>query len=92
MKFKWDQMSDEEPKREKEAWEIAIESVISDEQLAECEEFEKLAEAKKRMIFDSEEKWVNMANRRVTDIKGNSRVISPPPNLKVWRWNQNWRF
>ena len=34
-------------------------------------------EARSRMIFDNERVSLNFAKRRVTDIKGNSRVILP---------------
>ena len=78
MKFRWDLMGREiEDKKRKDSFEVAIEAVIDDEQLMECEEYEEMEKAKLRMVFDHEDLSMDMSKRRTTDIKGNSRVIFP---------------
>ena len=76
MKLKWDSMGRED-KPNKELWEVAIEAVIDDDQREDLEEFERMEYAKQRMVFDPSEGWIDMSRRRVTDVKGNSRVIFP---------------
>ena len=47
MKFTWDMMGrDIEEKKRKESFEVAIESVIDEDQLMECEEFEEMEKVK----------------------------------------------
>ena len=55
----------------------AIESLFTEEEVKKQEEDELIEEAKIRMVFDNETSSYNFAKRRVTDVKGNSRVISP---------------
>ena len=55
----------------------ALESLFTEEELRKQEEDELIEEAKIRMVFDNETSSYNFAKRRVTDVKGNSRVILP---------------
>ena len=56
---------------------MAIDCVIDDDQKAECEEYERMTEAKSRMVFDGEKEEFDFSKRRTTDLRNNARVIFP---------------
>ena len=60
----------------REAYE-AIESIFTSEELMEQRIEEQIDESERRMIYNMTEMRVSYANRRVSDIKGNARVILP---------------
>ena len=71
-KHKWDTMSRSEDKSE--------EATLSEEEKIEAERVHQLSEelaAEAREVFDIRGKVFNMARKRVTDFKKNSRVILP---------------
>ena len=71
-KHKWDTMSRSEDKSE--------EATLSEEEKIEAERVHQLSEelaAEAREVFDIRGKVLNMARKRVTDFKKNSRVILP---------------
>ena len=81
IKYRWEIMGDEREneareKFGKEAYE-AIESLFTEDELKGQSEEEQMCEARKRMIFDYNGMSMNLARRRVTDLKGNARVILP---------------
>ena len=80
MKIKWDMMADDD--REKPGLEdIALRVLLGDDLCTEIdderEEEMELREAVSRTPFNQAEMTLNMARRRVTDLKGNSRVHFP---------------
>ena len=81
MKYRWELRSQElkkdEMKKFGEDTLEAINSIFDEDELEEQAEEELIEEAKSRMIYNTEERSLNLARRRVTDIKGNSRVILP---------------
>ena len=74
LKIKWDLMSKEDKKRKKSLSDIAIECILDEELVEQCEEYE---EAKARMIYDCEANELDFSKRRTTDLKNNARVIFP---------------
>ena len=52
MKVKWENMGNEEKVRKKSLCDVAIECILDEEQLRECEEHEEIMEAKARMVYD----------------------------------------
>ena len=80
MKFKWDKMGediDQKKKDKQSESDKAIDCVIGEEGIQECKEYERLQEAKCRMIFNYENSTFDFGNRRTTDVKNNARVIFP---------------
>ena len=77
LKIKWDLMSKEDKDKKKTKSDRAIELILDDEQIEECEEYEELLEAKSRMVYDCEENKIDFSRRRTTDLKNNARVIFP---------------
>ena len=81
VKLRWELMSEELELKEKkkfgeEAWDNL--NLFYTEEELRLEKIEKqLDEAKMRQIYDDEERSLNFAKRRVSDIKGNARVILP---------------
>ena len=61
----------------------AINLLFTEDELAACDEEEQIEEARSRMIYNSEKWSINLV--RVTDLKGNFRVILPKKvrNLKI---------
>ena len=59
------------------AWDVAVEELFTEEEKEALREEEEIADAKRRMIFDPEEGCLDLSKRRVTDLKGNSRVNFP---------------
>ena len=55
----------------------AINSIFEEDELEEHDEEAELEEAKSRMTYHGDKRSLNMARRKVTDCKGNSRVIFP---------------
>ena len=71
----------ESQKNEKrEAADIAIDAILNDDEIEEAEEAIKLQEAKLRMVYDTDENEWDYSRKRVTDLKGNTRVIFPKPD------------
>ena len=58
-------------------FDIAIDYAIDEEQKNDCEEYERMLDAKSRMIYDCEMNTFDFSKRRTTDLKNNSRVIFP---------------
>ena len=80
MKVRWDLMGDDdkpEPDVVNIAWEIALGKEACNEIDEEIEEEKEIVEAEGRCIFDFRNKTMNLAKRRATDVKRNSRVIFP---------------
>ena len=80
MKIKWDMMSEDgkkQPGEEEIAWRIALGAEVCDQIDDELEEESELVEAGTRSIMDWEKKTLNLARRRATDVKRNSRVNFP---------------
>ena len=81
VKYRWELRSQEieEEKVKKFGGDAleAINCIFDEEELEVQAEEEQLEEAKCRMIYNTENRSLNLARRRVTDIKGNSRVILP---------------
>ena len=77
MKVKGDMLASEKEAKNKSDSDIAIEFVIDEEQKEECEEHERMLDAKCRMVYDWEKNTFDFSKRRTTDLKNNSRVIFP---------------
>ena len=52
-------------------------SILTEEEKTDVEEWEEEVEAKRRIIYDPEDKSWNYGRKRVTDMKGNTMVILP---------------
>ena len=76
-KVKWEKMGRDEGKKVKDLADVAIMAILSDEEKEEIREWEEHQEARRRMVYDAEEKKWNFGRRRVTDLKGNNMVILP---------------
>ena len=81
MKLKWDMMGDSGIQESRQDADIAMEIVLGKDvcQAIDAEKQEELdmVEAETRCIYNWVGRSINFAKRRVTDIKGNSRVIFP---------------
>ena len=87
LKYKWETMSDEKGEDEKPrdlsdiARKVLIRELYTTEEIEEMNEDEeeamRMRDAELRQVFDMRTGTIDMRKRRVTDIKGNSRVILP---------------
>ena len=86
IKLRWELMGEEKKREERkkfgeEAWDaieqIFCEEFCNEEELRQHRMEEQVEEARMRMIYNDDEKTFNFAKRRVTDVKGNARVILP---------------
>ena len=81
MKLKWDMMGDSGIQESRDDADVAMEVVLGKEacQAIDAERQEELdmIEAETRCIYNWVGRKINFAKRRVTDVKGNSRVIFP---------------
>ena len=87
-KLKWEWMSEEmgnnNPKSLSDlAIEVALKDIMTEEEREELDEENEIQEAKLRLPYNTEEKGFNFARKRVTDFKGNTRVILPPKSKKL---------
>ena len=62
-----------------------IEELLTKEEKETLEEELAEIEAKERMVFDRTERKFALYKKRVTDMKGNSRVIFPPQGKDIQR-------
>ena len=77
-KVRWERMGEEiDKKKRKNSADIAIMSILDEEQVEEVEEHESLEDAKLKMIYHPEEKSWSFGRRKATDVKGNTMVILP---------------
>ena len=81
MKYRWELKKDEDEcekinKFGEDAYK-AINSLFDEDELRQQDEDRMLEEAKSRMHFDPDKVSINFSRRRVTDLKGNSRVFLP---------------
>ena len=81
IKYRWElkknEREEDEIKRFGEDIMENINCIFDEEELEQHDEDKLMEEAKARMVFDEEGMSFNFARKRVTDIKGNSRVILP---------------
>ena len=82
MKIRWNLMSEDKNNTRKKsssdvAFDVIIDELYTEDEKRQLKEEEDIAEAKSRMIFDSEERVMDLSKRRVTDLKMNSRVNFP---------------
>ena len=82
MKYRWELMKGEEDnKKSKDTADVAFntlfEELYTEEEKIEHEEEMEMAEAELRMIFNPSDNKLDLRRRRVTDLKGNSRVCFP---------------
>ena len=81
VKLRWELMSEELELEEKkkfgeEAWDN-IDLLYTEEELRNQKLENQIEEAKLIMVYNDEDKSINFSKRRVTDMKGNARVIMP---------------
>ena len=69
MKVKWDIIGKEEKLKKKTLADIAIDSILDEDEIRECEEYEEIQEAKTRMIYDQEQNTLYFSKRRTTNFK-----------------------
>ena len=81
MKLKWDMMGDSGVQESRDKADVAMEILLGKDvcQAIDAEKQEELdmIEAETRCIYNWAGRKINFAKRRVTDVKGNSRVIFP---------------
>ena len=83
VKLKWDWMGEEMDNRKKPkslsdmAISVALDELMTEEEKEEMRQEEEINEAKMRMVYDVGEKTITYTKKRVTDFKGNARVILP---------------
>ena len=81
MKLKWDMMGDSGVQESRDKANVAMEILLGKDvyQAIDAEKQEELdmIEAETRCIYNWAGRKINFAKRRVTDVKGNSRVIFP---------------
>ena len=80
MKYKWDSMGDnQEQKTELSdlALDVLLKNLCTEEEYEDIKEDEELYAMRMKMVFDRVEKKFNYAKKRVTNVKGNSRVNFP---------------
>ena len=81
VKYRWQLKKEENEEKELKKFGedamSAINSLFTEEELGEHIEDEEMKEARSRAIHDYEENSLDFSKKRVTDVKGNSRVILP---------------
>ena len=79
MKFKWDCMSDKNEKVEMSdiALDVLLREICTPEEYEEIKDDEVMKTMRMRMVYDGVDGRLNLAKKRVTDAKGNSRVNFP---------------
>ena len=79
VKLRWETTNDEKKKKEDKKFGeealAAINLLFDEDELREHENEETIEEARTRMTYDEDKNSMNMAKKKVTDCKGNSRVI-----------------
>ena len=80
IKYKWEVMGEEIKKKKtcgEDPADVAIDAILDENEKNEVEEQLRILEAKSRMVYDSGDGGWSYARKRVTDFKGNTRVIFP---------------
>ena len=86
IKFKWDKMGDEGNKKKHkndEDLDDLLEILLDEGEKQKLEEEILEMEARCRMIYDEKDGSLSMARKRVTDYKGNTRVVFPPEGRDI---------
>ena len=81
LKYKWDKMGEDGGNKKHEGdkdLDELLEALLDEEEAEKLEEDLLEIEAKRRTVYDELEGTMNLSKKRVTDMKGNTRVIFPP--------------
>ena len=82
VKLKWEWMGEESKSKSKSlsdlAVDVALNELMTEAELEAENEESEILEAKMRMVYDVGDKDFNFSRKRVTDFKGNTRVVLPP--------------
>ena len=70
-------MSSEEKDTTKTLSDVALTSIMDDDEKDECRENEDMLEAGTRKVYDIEKNEFDFGRRRTTDLKKNAHVIFP---------------